>query len=172
MAKEIEVKILEIDPKKVRDTIKSKGAKLVMPKNKQINLFYAYKDSQKAGTIRLRKNILGYTLTFKSKLKFNKGHKIMDEFETKIEDFDTVKKGLECLKFKLVGGTEAIREDWKLYNCLVSIVRLPKIPTYVEIEGTKKNILRVAKMLGYTEKDYYPTMIYKKYGIKTKFLKF
>lgn len=170
--KEIEVKILEINPQKIREALKKKKAKLVMLKNKQENLFYANPEIEKFGIIRLRKNIFGSTIAFKSKLRFSKGYKVMNEYETEIKDFTKVRKGLELIGLKQIGCIEAIREDWRLYGCLISIVKLPKIPIYLEIEGKKKDILKISKLFSYTEKDYYPKLIYDKYNIKTKFLKF
>ena len=96
----------------------------------------------------------------------------MKEYETNVKDINEVAKGLKLLGFKEIGCVEVIREDCKLYGCLVSITKMPKIPWYVEIEGSEKNILKISKMFGYSEVDYYPEMIYGKYGIKTKFLRF
>jgi len=172
MAKEVEVKILEINVKKLKQILKENKADLVMKKNLQKNYFYSSPEIEKKGVIRLRTNINGQTIAIKSKLKFSKGHKIIKEFETKIESAKEVMMGLEMLGFKQIGCVEVIREDWKLFNCLISLVRMPKIPYYVEIEGNKDNILKVAKLFGYSEADYYPKIIYDKYGIKTKFLRF
>jgi len=171
--KEIEVKILEINPEKIRKILKKHRANIVMPKNLQINEFYKNAETKKSGvTLRLRKNILGNTIAIKSKLRFVKGHKVMHEYETKIEDFEKMKKAVELLGFKQIGAVEAMREDWKFNGCLVSIVKLPNIPIYVEIEGTKSAILKIAKLFGYSEKDYYPKIIYEKYNIKTRFWRF
>jgi predicted adenylyl cyclase CyaB len=170
--KEIEVKILEVNPEKLRDILRNKKAKLVMPKNLQGNYFYVNKEIDKKGVIRLRTNNLGNTIAFKSKVKFSKGHKVMNEHETKVDNMKEVIDGLEMLGLKQIGCVEVIREDWKFYNCLISLVKMPRIPYYVEIEGSEKDILKVAKMLGYSEEDYYPEMIYGKYKIKTKFLRF
>ncbi|MFH1802031.1 MAG: CYTH domain-containing protein [archaeon] len=170
--KETEVKILEVNPTKIRNILKKHKAKLVMPKNLQGNYFYANKEIDKKGVIRLRKNILGNTIAFKSKVKFVKGVKTMEEHETRIENIKEAKSGLKTIGLKQIGAVEVMREDWKLYNCLVSIMKFPKMPELIEIEGSKPNIKKVANLLGYTEKDYYPKMIYDKYKIKTKFLKF
>ena len=172
MAKEIEVKILEINLKKLKNILKDKKAKLVMKSNLQGNYFYSIPEIEDKGVIRLRKDNGGQTIAIKSKLKFSNGHKITKEFETKVENIKEIIAGLEILGFKEIGCVELIREDWKLNKCIISLVKMPKIPYYVEIEGTKKNILTVAKLFGYSEKDYYPEMIYAKYGIKTKFLRF
>lgn len=172
MGKEIEVKILEISPKKLREILREKRADLLMKKNLQGNYFYSSPEIEKKGIIRLRTNINGQTIAIKSKLKFSKGHKVMNEFETKVDNAEEIMKGLEMLGLKKIGCVEVIREDWKLYHCLISLVKMPKIPYYVEIEGSKQNILKVARLFGYSEADYHPEIIYKKYGINTKFLRF
>jgi predicted adenylyl cyclase CyaB len=160
MVKEVEVKILEINPYRLRKILKKNNSKLVMEKNLQGNYFYSTSEIEKKGIIRLRTNLDEQTISIKSKIKFVRGHKVMNEFETKVGDIKQIIKGLEMLGFKQTGCVEAIREDWKLYGCLVSLVKMPKIPYYVEIEGSKDNILKVAKLLGYSEEDYYPEMIY------------
>jgi adenylate cyclase class 2 len=166
--KEIEVKILNVDANRIRNILKRNKAKLIMPKNKQTNAFFGNKLTKKHGVIRLRKNILGNMLTFKSKLKVVRGHKVMDEYSVKIDNFENAKKGLELAGLKQFGWAEVIRDDWKLEGCLVSIMTFPKIPTYVEIEGSEKNISKVAKLLGYSKKEYYPRSILNKYKLKAR----
>jgi adenylate cyclase, class 2 len=170
--KEIEVKILEINPTKTRNILKKSKAKLVMPRNKQTNYMYSSPQIAEKGIIRLRKDYNGNTIAIKSKVKFLEGYKVMNEFETKVDNLDVLQKGLEMIGFEMIGCVETYREDWKLFNCLISINTMPEIPTYVEIEGSKNNIIKVAKLLGYGENDFYPKMIYEKYGITNKFLRF
>lgn len=171
--KEIEVKILEVIPKKIKQSLIRNKAKLIMARNKQINYFYENEDTKDGkATVRIRKDNLGFTLTIKSRLKVISDHKVMDEYEVKIDDGERLRKGLELIGFKQIGQGELYREDWKLFDCLVSIGEFPRIPPYVEIEGSKKNILRVAKILGYSEKDFVGDHLLKVYNIKDKFLRF
>ena len=69
MAKEVEVKILEINVKKLKQILKENKADLVMKKNLQKNYFYSSPEIEKKGVIRLRTNINGQTIAIKSKLK-------------------------------------------------------------------------------------------------------
>lgn len=169
--KEVEVKILEIDKNRILTILKKNNAKLIMPRNRQVNSFYENNDSV-GKTVRIREDANGNTLAIKSKLKVVKNHKVMKEYETKVSDVRALEQGLILIGFKLIGRAELYREDWRISNCVVSIGEFPKIPPYIEIEGSEKNILKVAKLLGYSERDYFPKSILDAYKIKSKFLVF
>ena len=48
---------------------------------------------------------------------------------------------------------EKYRQKWHLKNAEISIDRLPKMGNFVEIEGKKKAIRKVVKILGLNFKD-------------------
>lgn len=170
--KEIEVKILEINPTRIRTILKGNNSKFIK-KVLQKNLIYASPHTKTKGlTVRLRKEGRRTIFTLKESTRFIRGHKVRKEHETDISDFRTAEKILLCMGLKKIGQTEVKREYWKLHNCSVEIVNLPKIPTYLEIEGTEKNILKVAKKLGYSKKDYFPGYPYDYYKVSPKNLVF
>jgi adenylate cyclase, class 2 len=170
---EIEVKILNINPNSIRKDLKKYHAKFVK-KVFQQNILYANAYTKKSKiVVRVRREKENnYTLlTIKANRRFVQGHKLADEYETFV-DYSNIVSILETLGFKRSGIGEVKREYWKLKGCSVEICILPKIPPFIEIEGSAKNILFVAKLLGYTEKDYYPNTIFHRYKIKTKYLRF
>jgi len=161
---EIEIKILEIQPNKIKKILKQNNAKFIK-KVLQTNIIYDNSHTQNKGiTVRLRKENNNTIFTVKSKTKIVNGHKIREEYEIETDDFKSIEKMLELIGLKMSAYTEAKREYWKLFDCSVEIMKMPKIPTFLEIEGKEKNIIKVAKLLGFSEKDYfagYPPVHYK-----------
>lgn len=172
MAKEVEVKILEVNPKEIKKILKKNKAKLIMKKNLQKSHLYQSAETKDKGIIRLRKDSIGERIAIKTKLKVINGLKVLDEFETAVKNINVLKNGLEILGFKQIGCTESIREDWGLYSCVISLIKLPRVPYYVEIEGSQKNILKVARLFGYSEKDYCVKSVLDIYDIKNKNIRF
>jgi predicted adenylyl cyclase CyaB len=173
MAREVEIKILNVKPQLMRLLLKKHNAKLVMPRNKQVNYFFENSyTSNKKQTIRIREDSCGATFTIKSTLRVIKGHKSMKEYEIKIDNSKKLMKGLKLIGFNLIGQAELYREDWKLYGCLITIGKFPRIPSYLEIEGTRKNIAKVAKILDYSNENYVSDSLLKVYNLKSKFLVF
>jgi adenylate cyclase class IV len=191
--KEIEVKILEIDVKKIRTWLKNNKAKFVK-KVFQQNQFYKNKYTIKNNVIvRVRTEKFNSStgsntdlsngsrntpkiysskeqksiLTIKSNKKIIRNHKVFDEYEL-ISNYDNITKMLHAMGLKLWGITEIKREYWKIYDCSVEICKLPNIPEYIEIEGSEKNISKVATGLGYSSKDFMPKNILKHYNIHEK----
>ncbi len=160
---ETEVKILEINPKEIRKILEGK-AKFVK-KVLQKNIIYENEYTKRKGiTVRLRKEKYNTIFTVKSKAREVKSHKVRKEYETEIEDFKKMGEILELIGLKFSSYTEAKREYWELFDCSVEIIKMPKIPTFLEIEGNEKNIARVVKLLGYPKNDYflgYPPIHYK-----------
>jgi predicted adenylyl cyclase CyaB len=168
---EIEVKILEINPSRIRKILKRIGAKLVKDVFQQ-NSFYLNKHTAKNKiTVRVRREPKNTFLTIKANRRVVRGHKVMDEYEMPA-DYDVIVNILTNLGLKEFGVIEIKREYWRLNDCSVEICEVPKIPIYMEIEGSERNIAIVAKKLGYSSKDYVAGSIYKYYHVKKKFLRF
>ena len=166
MVKEVEVKILEINPDKIRIILKKNHAKILMKKGIQESHIYMSPQIKGKGFIRLRKDSLGERITIKSKMKKMRGHKVADEFETSVEDINILAQGLEILGFNKLKDYKSYREDWKFNNCIISLIKYPRIPYYLEIEGSEEKILKVAKLFGYSKKDYCSKSILEIYNPK------
>jgi len=169
--KEIEVKILEVDVKKIRRVLRKKGR--FLKKVFQTNLFYASSFTKnKKITVRIRKEGKRNILTVKSGMKFKEGKKIREEYEIVVDDFVSLENIIVSLGFVRTKLAEMKREYWNLYGCSVEFCTLPKIPTYLEIEGSSKNIDRVSGLLGFSKKDFFTGFPQKHYGIDKKIIRF
>jgi predicted adenylyl cyclase CyaB len=169
---EIEVKILDIDPENVRISLKKAGAKL----NKNVfqrNFIFSNKlTKSKDLTVRVRQENDKVWLAIKTpKIKEN-GHETCEEYEFPIDNIEIGEKFLNTLDITMDGIGEAKREYYDLFDCSVEIIKIPKIPEYLEIDGSKINIMKVTKVLGFTEKDFFQGSLLKNYNIKEKFLAF
>lgn len=169
--REVEVKILDINGARINHLLRKNKAKFVKNVFQQ-NLIYENAYTKKYGiVVRIRKENKHCILTIKSPMKIINRHKVRDEFETKV-NFSTAKNLLKIFRLKLNGLSEIKREYWILSGCSVEICQLPRIPPFLEIEGTQRNIKKAANQLGYSKKDYFPEFILDHYKIKSRFLKF
>lgn len=73
--------------------------------------------------------------------------KVFEEIESEVEDFDTVRKALEVVGFRVAFAYEKVREKWAFGGCAVCLDRLP-FGDFVEIEGEEPSVMRCAKDLG------------------------
>ena len=168
---EIEVKILNVNSKSIRKILKKNGAKFVKKVFQQNFRYYNAYTKRSHITVRVRKEDEIAILTVKANKKVINGHKVMDEYETPV-DYKNILLILGTLGFKEYALTEIKREYWRIKNCSVEFCIVPHIPEYMEIEGASKNINNVAKMLGYSKKDFVADEIYKHYPIKSRYLRF
>ena len=172
MSKEIEIKILEINPIEIKKHLRASKAKFIKEVF-QKNYFFENSFTKKNHVaVRLRCEGYETTLTIKSGFKILNNHKTVDEHESGFSSPELAEKMLENLGLKLIRYLEIKREYWKFYSCSIEICKIPKIPVYLEIEGSQKNIAKVADFLGFSKKDYFPGQIMKHYRRTEKILKF
>ncbi len=174
---ETEIKILEIDIKKIESKLKKLGAKQTHKGLVTIN-FFDFKDekiSKSKSFLRLRKYGNIVEITHKTK-RNNKGKfKIREETETKVSDFESTKKIFKKIGLICINECEKLRTSYTLDKVKIELDQHPKIPAYMEIEGNPKDIEKMIKKLGYKMDDacnLTSSMVLKKYGINPKNLKF
>ena len=73
--------------------------------------------------------------------------KVFEEIESEVEEFDTVRKALEIVGFRVAFAYEKVREKWTYGGCVVCLDRLP-FGDFVEIEGEEPSVMRCAQDLG------------------------
>lgn len=174
--KEIEGKILEIDPVSIKERLLKIGASFDGEYSQRRYVFDALPKS--AGKwLRLRTNGTSTTLAFKHTKSNEVGG--TREIEVEVADFDKAFRIIESIGIKNNGYQENRRVNFTLGEVQISIDEWPLIPPYLEIEGpSKKSVNEVAQKLGYRPEDLVGANtieIYKKYGIdleKIKKLKF
>jgi adenylate cyclase class 2 len=163
--KEIEVKILEIDPVEVVKKIKDLGAKKVEAGIVE-SVAFDFPDGRlvKEGSVlRLRK--IGGTslLTFKQKISTD-GYKIMEETETSIGDYEKAARVFSALGMKAYALWQKYRATYKIGNTKFELDKFPGIPWFIEIEApTKEEVKKGAEALGFSMEDAFTGYIFNRY---------
>lgn len=162
--KELEVKIMNIDPDSVRKKLKSKGAQLVKKEN-QINKIFDFPDKRLLNgkgyaRIRLVEDLLNGSqhcyMTVKKLISQDK-FKIMEENETKIIDSSEGENIFRALGLIQYSSIARYRESYSYKGTLIEIDINDKeffpVP-YIEIETKDEAELEeIVGMLGYEMKD-------------------
>ncbi len=169
---EVETKILEVNLPHVRRMLKKYRARHIKNVFQRNTIFHNNYTRKKEYVVRIREENKKVILTIKSERHSVRGLKVRGEYETPIIDYTTALNILTTIGFKIYSVIEMRREYYKINNCSFEIIKVPTIPTYVEIEGTEKSIVKVAKKFGYSKKDFFPGIIYDYYKIKSKRLVF
>ncbi len=177
MAKEIEVKFLDIVVSEIEDKLQKIGA------NKVGEIFYRsisfdypdYRLDTDASWVRLRDDGQLITLAYKKRLGVtgDAGNDTgMEEVEFVVDSFEKTAEFL--LKIGLVEkfSQEKRRICWKKGNVEFDIDTWPRIPTYLEIEApTDAELERAIEELSLDKNDAKrcsATQVYKKHGINDK----
>ena len=148
---EYEVRVLEIDKNEIEKKLKELNAELVEDVF-QKRYLYDFNPVNPSKWIRLRTNGKKTTLTIKNVESSNiDGTK---EVEIEVNDFDTTNEILNELGYKPRGIQENKRIKYNLNGVEVDIDTWPKIPTYLEIEGSSEDeVYNTLKLLGIPKED-------------------
>jgi adenylate cyclase class 2 len=133
---EIEIKVLDIDPDRIREKLVALGATQVK-QGRETNRMYDFPDERlwEAGSyLRVRSFGPAHTMTFKRRLA-GAAYKTSEEIETTVGDPGAIGQVLESLGLVQRRVDEKDRESWKLGDILFEIDRWPSIPPYLEIEA-------------------------------------
>jgi adenylate cyclase class 2 len=150
MKKEIEVKVLNIDPVKLRKNLKKMGAVQVFPPTLFREIYWESPAEERIySSFRLRLEGKKSFLTLKIK-KEDRHFEVRDEFEVEVGDFSMALKILELAGFKIFREREKRREEYRIGTIKVEIDEYPKMRPYMEIEASsKKDALTFLKQLGF-----------------------
>ena len=143
---EYEVRVLEINKEEIQSKLKQLNAVLIEDVF-QKRYVYDFKPAIPSKWIRLRTNGTKSTLTIKNIESSNiDGTK---ETEIIVSDFDATNEILKELGYNPRGIQENKRIKYDLNGVEVDIDTWPKIPTYIEIEGTsEEKVYNTLKLLG------------------------
>ncbi len=152
---EIEIKILDVNEKEIKGRIMSFGAKKTA-NELIIEKYYDFDDgriSKNKGLFRLRK--AGEKIEFAYKIVKNTGKDFLEfeEYETKVDDFDIMEIIIDKLGFKCIINRQKKRITFAINKLKFEIHKYPTIPAYLEIEGTKEEIIKFLKLLNYKMED-------------------
>jgi predicted adenylyl cyclase CyaB len=157
--KEIEVKIIEIDRKKVEDDLATLGAVKTFDGDVETR-FFDFRDSTIARSrnlLRLRRIGDKTDLTFK-KFVENQSAKIRHEYEVSISEFETMSQILEFIGLMSTSRMEKHRTSYAVSGVHVDIDKyigdLSHIPELIEIEGGDLSTIHEhARLLGFGPDD-------------------
>lgn len=142
MKKEIEVKILNIDQKKLKKSLKELGARRVFGRTLFHEIYLESPSKERRySSFRLRSEGKKNFLTLKLK-KDDLAFEIRDEFEMEIKDFEIALKILQLAGFKVFRQREKLREEYVLENVKIEIDEYPMMMPYMEIEAPSKKIMK------------------------------
>jgi len=153
--KEIEVKVLEINPEDIRKKLLKIGAKLVK-KEFQTNLMFDFPDKRffsSGGYVRIRlikklnsdnQDLTKGLITFKELISRDK-FKVSQEIEFNSDNPEQTKEFLQALGLKLFRTDEKLRESYKLPEGLIEIDTWAGVPPYLEAEAESEE--KVIKLL-------------------------
>jgi len=181
---EVELKFPLLNHKEIIEKLKS-IAKLEKERDFQKDIYFnpAHRDflSKKPVSewLRLRESKKGFSLNYK-KWHNEDGTKTVscDEFETKIENLEALKKLFGNLNFKELISVEKNRSIWNYKDTEIAIDEVKELGTFIEIEArgnfanieeAKKHLYEVLKELGTEvgEQDFegYPYLLLKQKGL-------
>ena len=152
MKLEIEAVFCDVDKDKIRNKLKSLGAKLIVPERKMIRTVFHLPNSDKSCFARVRDEGDKIVLTYKEfESESATGVK---ELNIVVNDYDVAIEFLRIVGLKEKSYEESMRETWELDGAEVCIDTWPWIPTYIEVEGTSvENITAVSEKLGFDMKN-------------------
>jgi predicted adenylyl cyclase CyaB len=160
--KETEVKILEIDRKKIEQTLLENGAEKVFDGDIR-TLFFDFKDRsiiKAKDVLRLRKEQDTIELTYK-KVRITQTAKTAEEYTVEVSNLETMKIILENLGLSVRESMEKHRVSYTLDHARFDIDRYfgayDFIPEFMEIEAENTaSIHNFAELLGFKKEDCLP----------------
>ena len=152
MHREIEAKILNIDPEKVESRIKELGG--VLEREIDLEQVYWRLPNSSGMGVRVRKSSEGrITITMKEKVQNGSGY---IEWESKIENYETVVAIIDRLIPSPDLRLEFFhhRKDWGLDGAEININWFPKLNPLMEIEAKSEEQLReLAEKIGFKQEQ-------------------
>lgn len=149
---EYEIRIYNIDEKKIKKILKQNNAELIQKKIIMPLIVYIHPKNKKDSYIRIRNEGHEITMTTKTKLK----SKYVIEREVVIDNMEEGDAILKMLGCKVNYKIEKIREIYKLKGCKEIVFdSYPGIPTYMEIDcHNESSLKKMANILGYKIEDH------------------
>jgi adenylate cyclase, class 2 len=153
--KEIEVKILEIDPEKIVAKLKELGAKKIEQGLAKIKAYdFHDRKLRDADTFIRVREIAGRTeVVYKGPVTDSK-IKTREEIEFHTDNFENACKIFERLDMKQFADCEKYRATYKLGDVKIEMDKYPKVPWFFEIEATTEElVIETLHKLGFSMDD-------------------
>jgi len=160
--KELEVKILEVNRKKIEKTLTRLGAKKVFDGDIQ-TMFFDFKDASIVNgknVLRLRKEQDKIELTYK-KVRITETAKLAEEYSVDVSNLETMKKILENIGLSVTENMQKHRVSYTIDHTRFDIDcyagNYAYIPEFMEIESENTDLIhKYAALLGFNAKDCLP----------------
>jgi adenylate cyclase, class 2 len=175
--KEIEVKILEIDPEEIVKKLKGLGAEKIESGLIHITAFDFPDDRlrNKGSYVRVRTFGHRTELVLKQPIE-RKDFKIMEEIETNVDDYDATVKLFHTLGMKVFARQEKYRASYRIGRTRFELDKYPDIPWMMEVEApTKEDVKKGLELLGFNMGQANPKSsreIFESYGYTNSFFTF
>lgn len=148
--REIEVKFYLVHPELFVNKLDQNGALLAQARVNEWNLRYDSPNnglSSSGQVLRLRKDQTT-RLTYKSEASLDEDVTDRQELEVEVSSFDTMRKILEILSYKVFVMYEKFRTTWHWMDCEVTLDEMP-YGYFCEVEGNDpEKIKQATKTLG------------------------
>ena len=160
---EVEVKLKAPAPGPLKRRLKALGFVVVHRRHFESNKVLDYRDlrlRRARSLLRLRTEGRRHTVTFKETPRPSASYKVRREIETEIRDAAPLENIFEALGLRTVFRYEKYRTAYapkgrhKKAGGPALLYDETPIGNYVELEGPKKWIDRLARQLGYSHQDY------------------
>ncbi len=154
---EVKIKINAVSP--IKEKIINSGAKLEKDRYYEENTLFDFPDHsllKKSEALRLRTINKKYYLTYKGAPQRSRKFKIRKEYETEIKNGKQFKKILKSLNLVPVFQYNKHRTVYKSKNLKIFLDEL-SIGNFLELEGNQSDIVRFAKSLNLSKKDFIKT---------------
>lgn len=168
--REIEAKILEIDPEELRKKLEGIGATKVFEKQVKSD-FYDFEDGriEENGQIRLRTVGDHSFVTRKNDVDDDRA-KVKEEIEFDVDNPEEVRKFLKSIGLKQIEDGEKKRAKWHKNSVEYVIDWYPEIPPLLEIEAPSHQKLEKGfEQLGYSFEetvDWGSTRVHEHYEVQ------
>lgn len=153
---EIEVKIRIRDLKALRSKLISLGAMVTHERHAEENILYDFPTGilRSAHTaLRLRTAGKRAILTFKGRRQKSRSFKVREEFETPVANKGQMKKILRGLGLQQTFAYKKHRTILRLGRVVVTLDET-EIGDFMEIEGRRHEIVKLARSLGFSRADF------------------
>jgi len=153
---EIEIKIKINDVTAIAKKILDQGANIEKERFLEENTLYDFPSRllyKKRQALRLRKMNKKAFLAFKGAPQKSRRFKIRDEYETEIKNEKQAKKILKSLGLGPFFHYKKHRSTYRKKHLKICLDETP-VGNFIELEGQREEIVKFAKALGYTKKEF------------------
>ncbi|MGB4704762.1 MAG: class IV adenylate cyclase [Candidatus Saccharicenans sp.] len=153
---ETEVKIKISDIKETKEKLLAVGCQVDREFYREHNIFYDFADGRlekSRQALRLRRIERKAFLTFKGQPQKSRSFKVREEYESEVKNYRNIRKILK--KLGLRPTFEYRKKRMLLRRGRVKIcLDITEVGNYLELEGKRSDIVKLARQLGYSRKDF------------------